>query len=155
MLGVFVLIDGIAHPWVFGSCLMSIPVRVRRLSVEEGRQLQRIVRGGGTRSENSTVNVRRAVVVHACAGGNTIPAIAGLVATSEDRVRGIIHRFNDMGMASLDPQWAGGRPRLITTDDVVFIVTTATTRPEALGEPFTRWSIRELVKFLGANETRV
>jgi hypothetical protein len=67
----------------------------------------------------------------------------------------MIHRFNELGMASLDPQWAGGRPRLITTDDVEFIVTTATTRPEALGEPFTRWSIRKLVRFLGANGDRV
>jgi transposase len=134
---------------------MSTPVRVRRLNVEEGRQLQRIVRRGGTRSERSIVKWRRAVVVHASAGGNTVPAIARLVATSEDRVREMIHRFNQMGMASLDPQWAGGRPRLITTDDVAFIVTTATTRPETLGEPFTRWSIRKLVRFLGVNETRV
>jgi transposase len=134
---------------------MSTPVRVRRLSVEEGRQLQRIVRRGGTRSERSVVKWRRAVVVHASAGGNTVPAIARLVATSEDRVREMIHRFNEMGMTSLDPQWAGGRPRLITTDDVGFIVTTATTRPESLGEPFTRWSIRKLVDYLGANDSRV
>jgi len=67
----------------------------------------------------------------------------------------MIHRFNEMGMASLDPQWAGGRPRLITIKDVEFIVETATTRPEKLGEPFTRWSIRKLVKYLGANENRV
>ena len=134
---------------------MSTPVRVRRLSVEEGRQLQRIVRRGGPRSEKSIVKWRRAVVVHASAGGNTVPAIARLVATSEDRVREMIHRFNELGMASLDPQWAGGRPRLIMTDDVEFIVTTATTRPEALGEPFTRWSIRKLVRFLGTNGDRV
>ena len=134
---------------------MSTPVRVRRLSVEEGRQLQRIVRRGGPRSEKSIVKWRRAVVVHASAGGNTVPAIARLVATSEDRVREMIHRFNELGMASLDPQWAGGRPRLITIEDVEFIVETATTRPEALGEPFTRWSIRKLVRFLGTNGDRV
>jgi transposase len=81
--------------------------------------------------------------------------IARLVATSEDRVREMIHRFNEMGMASLDPQWAGGRPRLITTDDVEFIVETAKTRPETLGEPFTRWSIRKLAGYLGENEARV
>ena len=134
---------------------MSKPVRVRRLTDEEGRQLQRIVRRGGSRSEKSIVKWRRAVVVHASAGGNTVGVIARLVATSEDRVREMIHRFNDMGMASLDPQWAGGRPRLITNDDVEFIVETATTRPETLGEPFTRWSIRKLVRYLGANEDRV
>ena len=33
----------------------------------------------------------------ASAGGNTVPAIARLVATSEDRVREMIHRFNDTG----------------------------------------------------------
>jgi len=134
---------------------MSKPVRVRRLSVEEGRQLQRIVRRGGGKTDKSHVKWRRAVVIHASAGGNTVAVIARLVATSEDRVREMIHRFNEKGMASLDPQWAGGRPRLITTDDEVFIVETATTRPETLDQPFTRWSIRKLVEYLSANEDRV
>jgi hypothetical protein len=40
-------------------------------------------------------------------------------------------------LAALDPQWAGGRPRLISDDDVAFIVATAKTRPETLGRPFT------------------
>jgi hypothetical protein len=55
----------------------------------------------------------------------------------------------------LDPQWAGGRPRLITTYDLAFIVETAKTRPETLGEPFTRWGIRKLVRYLSADEGRV
>jgi transposase len=67
----------------------------------------------------------------------------------------MIHRFNEMGMRSLDPQWAGGRPRQITTDDERFIIETAATRPEKLGQPFTRWSIRKLVDFLAQNEIRV
>ncbi len=82
---------------------MSKRVRVRRLSVEEGRQLQRIVRRGGGKTDKSHVKWRRAVAVHASAGGNTVPVIARLVATSEDRVREMIHRFNEEGMASLDP----------------------------------------------------
>ncbi|MFT7650442.1 MAG: hypothetical protein ACI8Y4_005213 [Candidatus Poriferisodalaceae bacterium] len=71
---------------------------------------------------------------------------------SEHRVREMIHGFNEQGMRSLDPQWAGGRPRQITTDDEAFIVATATTRPEKLGQPFTRWSIRKLVGYLAAND---
>jgi transposase len=134
---------------------MSKPVKVRRLSDHEGRQLQQIVRRGGGRSEKSIVRWRRALVVMASASGNTVPAIAVLVATSEDRVREMIHRFNEKGMASLDPQWAGGRPRQITIDDERFIVATATVRPEKLGQPFTRWSLRKLVVFLGDNDTRV
>ena len=52
------------------------------------------------------------------------------------------------------PQWAGGRPRQITTDDEAFIVETATTRPEKLGQPFTRWSIRKLAAYLAGNPDR-
>ena len=134
---------------------MSKPLRVRRLPPQEGQQLQRIVRRGGGTTDKSHVKWRRALVVHASAGGNTVPVIARLAATSEDRVREMIHRFNEMGMRSLDPQWAGGRPRQITTDDEVFIVETARTRPEKLGEPFTRWSIRKLAAYLADNDTRV
>lgn len=127
---------------------MSKPLRVRRLTDREGRELQRIVRRGSGSSDGSVVRWRRALVVLASAGGNTVPAIARLASTSQDRVREMIHRFNELGMASLDPQWAGGRPRRITTDDENFIVETATTRPEALGLPFTRWSLRKLAAYL-------
>src|SRR5437016_699758 len=113
---------------------MAERVRVRRLNDEEGRQIQRIVRRGGG-SEKSIVKWRRAMVVLASAGGNDVAVIARLVATSPDRVREMIHRFNDLGMRSLDPQWAGGRPRLIMTTDRALIVTTAKSRPVTLGQP--------------------
>ncbi len=87
--------------------------------------------------------------------GVRVAVIARLVSTSPDRVREMIHRFDDLGMQSLDPQWAGGRPRQITTDDEAFIVTTANTQPEKLGCPFTRWSIRKLVAYVGDNGDRV
>lgn len=135
--------------------VMSEQLGVRRLTHEEGLQLQRIVRRGGGKTDKSHVKWRRALVVHASAGGNSVAVIARLVATSEDRVREMIHRFNEMGMRSLDPQWAGGRPRQITTDDEAFIVKTAKTRPEKLGQPFTRWSVRKLCGYLADNDTRV
>jgi len=43
------------------------------------------------------------MVVLASAGGNMVPAIARLVQADEDTIRQVIHRFNEMGMASLDP----------------------------------------------------
>ena len=104
---------------------MSKPLRVRRLSEDEGRRVQQIVRRGSGRTDNSIVKWRRAMVVMASANGNTVPVIARLVQTSEDRVREMIHRFDELGMVSLDPQWAGGRPRQITIDDEKFIVETA------------------------------
>jgi transposase len=106
------------------------------------------------RGTGSTVRLRRAMVVLASAGGNSVPVIARLVQADEDSVRQVIHRFNQMGMPSLDPQWAGGRPRQISEDDEQFIVTTANTRPTTLGQPFTRWSIRKLADYLAGNRDR-
>jgi transposase len=134
---------------------MSEQLRARRLTHQEGQEIQRLVRRGGGKTDKSHVKWRRALVVHASAGGNTVAVIARLVATSEDRAREMIYRFNELGMRSLDPQWAGGRPRRIATDDETFIVETAKTRPEKLGRPFTRWSIRKLVKYFGDNSDRV
>ena len=94
------------------------------------------------------------MVVLASAGGNTVPAIARLVQADEDTIRQVIHRFNEMGMACLDPRWAGGRPRQISPDEEAFIVETASTRPEKLGRPFTRWSIRKLAGYLSSHAGR-
>lgn len=53
---------------------------------EEGRQLQRLVRRGGGKTTVRVVKYRRATVVLASAGGNTVEVIARLVQTSPDRV---------------------------------------------------------------------
>ncbi|MFJ6687073.1 IS630 family transposase, partial [Streptomyces werraensis] len=123
---------------------MAEPVRVRRLTDQEGRKLQQIVRRGST----SAVRYRRAMMVLASAGGNRVPVIAQLVQADEDTVRDLIHRFNEIGLACLDPQWAGGRPRQLGSDDEDFVIQAATTRPVKLGQPFTRWSLRKLAAYL-------
>lgn len=81
--------------------------------------------------------------------------IAQPVQADEDTVRDVIHRFNEIGLACLDPQRAGGRPRLLTPDDEDFVIRTATTRPTRLGQPFTRWSIRKLAAYLREVHGRV
>src|SRR4051794_34996757 len=126
---------------------MAEPVRARRLSEDEGRRLQQIVRRG----KHGSIRVRRALIIMSSAAGTPVPAIARLVAADEDTVRDVIHAFNERGLAALDPRWAGGRPRLISDEDIAFIVTTATTRPKALGLPFTRWSVRKLVEYLAGS----
>ena len=88
---------------------MATPVKVRRLSDHEGRQLQQIVRRGSGKSNNSVVKWRRALVVLASAGGNDVAAIARLVQTSPDRVREMIHRFNESGTVLAGPH-VGGWP---------------------------------------------
>ncbi len=123
---------------------MAEPVRARRLSDEEGRRLQQIVRRG----KHGPVLVRRAVIIMASASGTIVPAIARLVAADEDTVRDVIHLFNQKGLAAPDPRWAGGRPRLISDGDIEVIVAAASTRPEKLGQPFTHWSVRKLAAYL-------
>lgn len=91
---------------------------------------------------------RRAMMLLASAGGNRVPVIAKLVRADEDTVRDVIHRFSEIGLACLDPRWAGGRPRLLSPDDEGFVVQTATARPTKLGQPFTCWSIRKLAAYL-------
>jgi len=125
---------------------MAEPVRARRPSDEEGRRLQQIARRG----KHGSIRVRRAMMIMASASGTPVPAIARLTAADEDTVRDVIHAFNAKGLAALDPQWAGGRPRLISDADIEFIVTTATARPEKLGLPFTHWSLRKLTAWLAA-----
>ncbi|GAA2347064.1 hypothetical protein SVIO_071530 [Streptomyces violaceusniger] len=71
------------------------PVRVRRLSDQEGQQLLCTTRRGA----GSPIRLRRAMVVLASADGSTVAAIARLVQADEDTIRQVIHRFNEMGMA--------------------------------------------------------
>jgi len=123
---------------------MAEPVRARRLTDQEGSRLQQIVRRG----KHGSVRVRRAMIIMASASGTPVAAIARLVAADEDTVRDVIHLFNAKGLAALDPRWAGGRPRLISDDDVQVIAAAATTRPEKLGLPFTHWSLRKLAGYL-------
>ena len=58
-------------------------------------------------------------------------------------------------MRSLDPQWAGGRPRQITTDDETFIVATATTASRSWASRSPDGRIRKLVAYLADNDERV
>ena len=127
---------------------MAEPVRTRRLTDQEGQRLQQIVRRG----KHGSIRVRRAMIIMASASGTPARAIARLVAADEDTVRDVIHLFNEKGLAALDPQWAGGRPRLISDDDVEFIIAAASTRPARdKGKPFTQWSLRKLAAYLAAN----
>ena len=123
---------------------MAEPVRARRLTDQEGQRLLQIVRRG----KHESVRVRRAMIIMASASGTLGPAIARLVAADEDTVRDVIHAFNAKGLAALDPQWAGGRPGRISEEDIEVVVAAATTRPEKLGQPFTRWSLRKLADYL-------
>lgn len=79
------------------------PVRVRRLTNQEGQRLQQDRAPGST----SSVRYRHAIMLLASAGGNRVPVIGQVVQADEDTVRDVIHRFDEVGLACLDPRWAG------------------------------------------------
>ena len=84
-------------------------LRVRELTNDEGKLLSIVRRGSG-----SVVRWRRAQIVLWSAQRMDVPAIAKIAFTSEDRVREVIHNFNDDGFDSLAPKYAGGRPPTFT-----------------------------------------
>ena len=58
----------------------------------------------------------RAAILLASNVGNSVPQIAAMWMTDESHVRRVIHDFNERGMASLDPEYRGGRPCRITRE---------------------------------------
>lgn len=128
---------------------MAEKLKVRRPTPEEGAHLLRIVRRG---HKYKATTYRRALVILGSAGGNSVRVLANLVHTSPDRVREVIHAFNDRGLDCLDPKWAGGRPRQILDEDRAVIVRAANKRPHSVGQPFTRWSIRKLRRYLASKK---
>ena len=125
---------------------MAERVRVRELSNEEGNRLLRMLRRG----RGSVVTWRRAQMVLLSAQGMDVPAIAQVAFTSPDRVREVLHNFNDDGFDSLYPRYSGGRPPKFTLPQRREIKRVALSRPADHDLPFSTWSLSKLAEFLVA-----
>lgn len=112
---------------------------VRDLSKEEGNRLLRIARKGA-----DPVDVRRALLILASAQKMKVPEISRLYHISGEHIRKTIHRFNTEGMASLKPNYGGGRPPTFTEEQRADIIELAQIPPKVLGLPFTHWSLAKL-----------
>ena len=121
-------------------------VRVREITNEEGNRLLRIVR----RSSGSVVTWRRAQMVLLSAQGMDVAQIAKVAFTSPDRVRAVLHNFNEDGFDSLVPRYAGGRPPFFTLPQRRQIKKIALSRPADHDLPFSTWSLSKLAEFLVA-----
>lgn len=118
-------------------------VFVRDLLPEEGNRLKRL-----SRKATSEAKRERALICWASATKMSAQQIAALVGTDESHVRKVIQAFNERGFSSLDPELRGGRPRRITLEQRARIVAVAGARPDTLGVPATRWSLRRLARYL-------
>jgi transposase len=121
-------------------------VRVGEITNEEGNRLLRIVR----RSSGSVVTWRRAQMVLLSAQGMDVAQIAKVAFTSPDRVRAVLHNFNEDGFDSLVPRYAGGRPPTFTLPQRREIKKIALSRPADHGLAFSAWSLSKLAEFLVA-----
>jgi transposase len=121
-------------------------IRVREITNDEGRRLLQIVR----RSSGSVVRWRRAQMVLLSAQGMDVAQIATVAFTSPDRVREVLHNFNDDGFDSLAPKYAGGRPPKFTLPERREIKKIALSRPMDHDLPFSTWSLTKLAEFLVA-----
>jgi transposase len=118
-------------------------VFVRELAPHEGQRLKRLSRQSKVASTR-----QRAMILLASNTLMSAPEIARMLLTDESQVRKVIHDFNRHGFESLRPRFRGGRPRRISTDDEARIVAVAGARPDALGVPYTRWSLSKLSRYL-------
>jgi transposase len=118
-------------------------VFVRSLTHEEARRLKRRAK----EAEHFSWRERAAILL-ASNVGNSVPQIAAMWMTDESHVRRVIHDFNERGMASLDPEYRGGRPRRITEAQRRQAVAVAGARPDSQGVALTRWSLPRLADHL-------
>jgi len=125
-------------------------VFVRELSPAEGQRLKRMSK----QSEHFSTR-QRASILLASATRMSAPEIAAMWMTDDSHVRKVIHEFNERGFDSLRPNYRGGRPRRITTDERQRIVAVAGARPDSQGVALTRWSLLRLAAHLGERELAV
>src|SRR5690349_11077589 len=123
-------------------------VFARPLEPAEAERLVKI-----TRSTRDRVRLRRAGIVLASSQGRSAADAAGMFAATAQYGREVIHAFNELGFAALDPKWSGGRPRRIGPQAAELVVRTAKTPPQHLGLPFTTWSLTKLVEYLATART--
>jgi Homeodomain-like domain len=76
------------------------------------------------------------------------PQIASMWMTDESHARRVIDEFNERGVASLDPEYRGGRPRRITCEQRRQAVAATGASPDMQGVALTRWSLPRLADHL-------
>ena len=121
-------------------------VFVRPLAHEEAVALKR-----RAKQAKHFATRERAAILLASNVGNSVPQIAAMWMTDASHVRRVIHDFNERGMASLDPDYRGGRPRRITCEQRRQAVAVAGARPDHQGVAATRWSLPRLADHLRAS----
>ena len=122
-------------------------VFVRAIEPAEARRLKRLATDGKHRSTRI-----RAMILLASATEMPASQIARLYLTDAEHVRKVIHDFNDRGFGALDPDYRGGRPKKVTSEQRDAVVAVARARPDTQGVALTRWSVEKLARHLAEQQ---
>ncbi len=114
-------------------------LRVRDLTLEEGRYLSRL-----TRTTRDVTVLKRAMVVLHSYQGSSPSKIARMIGWSLAWVRRIIQVYNRMGRDALFPERTGGREPTFTKAVRRRLVDLALSRPRDHGLPVQAWSLDRL-----------
>ena len=115
----------------------------RDLSDHEGRQIQKILRSSRDRTK-----LRRAQVVLLSAQGMKVAQVAKNTYLHPEYVRELIRRFNSEGLNLFKERPRSGRPPTFTEEICAEVAEVALCPPQALGRPFSRWSLSKLQEYL-------
>ena len=116
---------------------------VRPLSEQERTSLDSMI----AQSEPEVLDTRSHIVLLSSQGYNSTE-IASLVGRHPASVRKWIHRFNELGISSLTHAPSPGRKRSYTEEQAQEMIEIALTEPRALGQPYSRWSLHRLTRYL-------
>ena len=111
---------------------MATLVKLRALTAEERRELERLVR---SRTAAAQLVVRAQVVLGLAAGERPYQ-IADRIGVGRMAAFEWLHRFNAEGLKGLADHPRPGRPPTYTPEQRAEVIAAALTKPEALGRPF-------------------
>jgi transposase len=120
------------------------PVCLRDLTVEERAAVMKLAH-----SRTAPVHlVQRAQIIWRASRGESASAIAACVQLDGETVRKRIHRFNREGLEALKDRHRSGRPPTYAAEQTATVIATALTKPQALGLPFSAWTLDRLAVYL-------
>jgi transposase len=118
-------------------------LRVRALTENERKELEHEYHSG----EDARL-IRRSQMILLSSEGWKVGAIAGVVRESEDTVARWVKRYNHEGLNGLHDRPKSGAPRKIDAAYEAEVITAVRTRPRALAQETSLWTLAGLVSYM-------
>src|SRR5215831_3954601 len=114
---------------------------------------RRVLEGWARRRKTAQALALRSRIVLACAGGNSVSAVAGDLGISRTTVGRWRSRFLEARLEGLSDEPRPGRPRTITDERVERVITATLEQQPPNGD--THWSTRSMARETGMSQSGV